>query len=215
MWLIFWSGREEEYHEHKQHVNAIPAEEITISIFLYAYPRELFQLLEATGATITEESSGIHRIDRVFHIPIRIIVIKNLRSENAPLRILAKDISEQDIRDFSTHVEHIMDKDDMENIESILEVSIAANRQLYNHIKEANDMGPVLQDFFKDEFAAARKQGEQQGEARGEKRGEQKATDNLIERLLRRGETPESISDFNDFPLADIHRVQRNMNMAK
>ena len=72
-------------------------------------------------------------------------------------------------------------------------------------------MGPALYDLFKDDLDAARKQGEVQGE----RRGEQIAQDNLIERLLRRGKTPESISDFNGFPLADIYRVQANMNTAK
>ena len=57
------------------------------------------------------------------------------------------------------------DKDDLQNIDAVLQVSVAANRDLYEEIRKEDDMCQALRDLMSDEI---------------EKELEQKETDTVI-----------------------------------
>lgn len=82
-------------------VNEIPSDEITISIFREAYPRELFKLLIAEGAEIENTAPGIYAMKNLRPFPAQIVVTKELDSKkHAGLKILSRNASEDDINAF-------------------------------------------------------------------------------------------------------------------
>lgn len=59
-------------------VDEIPADEISITMVRYGYPRELMKELNICGAMIVEETDGIYRVEGIFYIPTHIIVTSKL-----------------------------------------------------------------------------------------------------------------------------------------
>ncbi|MBR6229692.1 MAG: hypothetical protein IKQ97_08145 [Eubacterium sp.] len=151
------------YKSLGKHVNEIPAEDMTISIFRHRYPRKLIQMLKEAGADIVYEAPGIYRIDGIFYIPIRIIVTRQLGAEYAVLRILAKGITSKDIRSFNTQMDFLRGKDDQENIKAVLEVSTAVNEEAFHRAREVSDMGPGIYNLFREDIEKSKYEGETKG----------------------------------------------------
>ena len=155
------------YKSLPKRVNEIPAEEITVSIFRHTYPKKLIKDLRSAGAEIIEENPGIYKITGMFYIPIRIIVTSRLSDEYVALKILAKNIKKESVEKFLRNITEFDDKDDRENIESVLEISTSANKDVYSELKEANDMGAALRELMKDEIdhgiAMGREEGREEG----------------------------------------------------
>jgi hypothetical protein len=134
-------------------VDAIPADEITVSLFREERPDKMFESLRKIGATIEERFSGIYYVKGVIFFDTQIIVTKELDMEtHSSLRILSKNAQEDDARHFLEEVEMFNTQGDIENAEAILQVSISANKKLYKKLKEEFDMCQALQDLMKDEI---------------------------------------------------------------
>ena len=48
----------------------------------------------------------------------------------------------------------------------MLQISVVANRKLYDEIREEDNMNEVLRDFFKNELEEAEQKGREEGEKR-------------------------------------------------
>ena len=55
---------------------------------------------------------------------------------------------------------------DKENVDALLDISIAANSELYYRIREEHNMNEVTREFFKEEFEKAEQKGREEGEAK-------------------------------------------------
>jgi hypothetical protein len=64
-------------------------------------------------------------------------------------------------------------------------------------------MCEALREFFRPELEEAT--------ANGIKQGRQQTTQAVIERMLRKGKTPEEIHDLLDYPMKDIEQVAQEL----
>ncbi|MBR1816973.1 MAG: hypothetical protein IJ763_09770 [Lachnospiraceae bacterium] len=141
------------YKGNGKSVNEIPADDMSISIFRHSYPRELFKSLNELSTEIDEVYPGIYYVRGIINIPLQIVVTKRLeKGKFEALKILAPDADEDEVRKFISETEGLEDKDDKLNADAILQVSVSANRELYERIRSENAMCEALRDLMKDEI---------------------------------------------------------------
>ena len=138
-------------------VNERPINEMTASIFRHAYPRELFRTLQEEGAVVEKKYNGVYYITRVVNFPVQIIVTRELDKEvYAALRVLTPGADEQDVRDFIEQAQKNTDAGYRRNADAVFQVSVAANRDLYESLRKEPEMCDALRELMKDELLAER-----------------------------------------------------------
>ena len=140
------------YKSLGKHVNEIPADEITITIMREAYPRELFGILKKSDIEITEQYPGIYYLTGKVLFPTQIIVTKKLDDKHAGLKILSRNAKESDVRQFLSEAKLAKEPGDIQNVDAVLQVSVSANKKLYQKIRREENMCQALRDLMKDEI---------------------------------------------------------------
>ena len=139
------------------HVNEIPAEEITLTMIREAYPKELIRMLKDSGVMIDEKFPGIYYLSGSIIFDTQIIVTRELDSDkHASLKILSKNAREQDVRKFLEEAKLAKEPGDLQNIDAVLQVSVSANKDLYQEVRRDENMCQALKELMKDEIAEER-----------------------------------------------------------
>jgi len=125
------------YKSLGKHVNEIPAEDVTITVMRNSYPLKLEKLLKKKGIYFEEKYPGIYFITGNVMFDMQFIVTSRLGKEkHNVLRILRKNAERSDVEKFILEAKLAKDKDDLQNIDAVLQVSVAANRDLYEEIRK-------------------------------------------------------------------------------
>jgi hypothetical protein len=149
-------------------VNAVPAEELTVSMFRETYPRAMIAQLKKQGAAVEERFPGIYYVTGCMLFDTQIVVTGKLREEeHSSLRILSKDVKEADVRRFLSESEELVTPGDRNNIDAVLQVSVLANRDVYKKVKEDQIMCEALRELMKEEIDAEVEKGMEKGKAEG------------------------------------------------
>ena len=141
------------YKSLGKYADEIKIEEVTLSFIRDRYPRELFNRLKELGHDITRKYPGVYYVSNNLMLPVQFIVSKELKlEEHLSLKILSDKVTEQNARSFIKAASSLCEKDDRENADAILQVSVSANKTIYNRIKEEDTMCDALRDLMKDEI---------------------------------------------------------------
>ena len=136
-------------------VDQIPANELTISIFRESYPREMFEAMKNLGMEIKEYYPGIYYISgKQILFDTQIVVTKQLDKEtHRTLRVLSKHVREEDVRAFVKRAAKISEPGDRNNVDAVLQVSVSANKELYEAIRRCDKvMCEALRELMKEDF---------------------------------------------------------------
>ncbi len=136
-------------------VDLIPADELTISIFRESCPREMFKAMKKMGLEIEERYPGIYYISgKQALFDTQIIVTKQLEKEtHRTLRVLSKHVQEEDVRAFVEKAGKMTEPGDRNNIDAVLQVSVSANREIYEAIRRCDKiMCDALRELMKEDF---------------------------------------------------------------
>ena len=137
-------------------VNAIDARELTISLFRFSRPVNLIKTLQELGAVIEEKYSGVYYVNGIINIPVQIVVIGELeRDLYASLKILVNKADKETIKKFLSDTGNIKTKAERENIDALLQVSVSANREIYEEIRRESPMCEALRELMKDDIDKA------------------------------------------------------------
>ena len=79
-------------------VDAVPAGELTVSMFCDAYPRELFSKLEGQGLKTKEVHPGIFYVSGMASIPIQVVVSGRPGFDSVVLKALSTKAQKEDIQ---------------------------------------------------------------------------------------------------------------------
>jgi hypothetical protein len=172
-------------------VNAVPAEELTVSLFRETYPREMIRELKKQGAVVEKKFPGIYYVTGCAPFATQIVVTGQLApEEHSSLRILSRHAREEDIRHFLAESENLTAPGDLENRDAVLAVSIPANRAEYRkareedmHMNEAIEW--LCQDIIEEKVAAGKAEGKAAGLAEGKVAGKQDALLSSIKNLMK------------------------------
>ena len=188
------------YKGYGEYVDAVPINELTISIFREARPEKMFLTLQKYGHKIEERYPGIYYVTEHLPFPAQIIVTQELEPrEHRSLRILSNHAKKEDVEEFLKEVEKMNTPRERQNVEAVLQVSVKANDELYREIRRDANMCDALRELMKDdierEVSAARKLGESEGEAK------------IIINMNHSGMTPENIASITGKNLDEIRAI--------
>ena len=136
-------------------VDQIPANELTISIFRESYPREMFEAMKNLGLEIKERYPGIYYISgKQALFDTQVVVTKQLNREtHRTLRVLSKHVTEEDVRAFVEEAALISEPGDRNNVDAVLQVSVSANKEIYEAIRRCDKvMCEALRELMKEDF---------------------------------------------------------------
>ena len=139
------------------------------------------------------------------------MVINNLKKEHSSLRILSDKAEKEDVENFLQNAVKSNEQWERESIDAVLQVSVSANRELYEQIREETGMCQALRELMKDEFEDAEKRAEKRGEIRGERRGEKNGGIRkeaiIVKNMYNNGLTPEEISTMTNINLDRVKKI--------
>ncbi len=199
-----------------KHVNYIPLEDMTVSIFTNAFPRRMFEQLKKKGLVIAEMYSGIYYITGELLIPVQIVVISRLEAEkHSSLRILSDREKKEDVERFLEEAELLKSQSDRDNVDALLQASVMANFELYEEIRSENDMCEALRLLMKDEikdemdkmYSEGICKGRREGRRTGKIEGKLESIKSIMSKLSY---TAEQAMD-----LLEIPQSQRDMLMKR
>ena len=144
-------------------VNQIPAEELTVSIFRESFPQKMIAALRQSGMAIEERFQGIYYVSGQIPFRAQVVVTGQLAHTHHSLRILSKNADENDVRAFLEEAVCLSDPGDRDNISAVLEVSTAANIQLFEELRRRTGMCDALRELMKDDLAQAEIKGKLEG----------------------------------------------------
>ena len=145
------------YKSFGDHVNEIPAEDVTITIMRAEYPKDLFDVLESSGIHMEEKYPGIYYLTGRIQFETQIVVFSRLDKTHPAYRILRPGAAEEDIKQFLTVARLAVEPWEIQDIKALLEVSVASNRETYKKIKkEEQAVGEALQELMQEDIAKER-----------------------------------------------------------
>ena len=137
------------YKSYGKAVDAIKAGDITISIIREIRPVALFRYFKNRGWSISQPYSGIYYVDVVNWFPVQIVVTNELDWDiHGWLKALSPNLKKDDFRKLLDKRNHTTDKSDRELIDSILEVSFGANREIVEELIGDESMYETLMEIM-------------------------------------------------------------------
>ena len=186
-------------------VDEIPGNEITASIFRHIRPDGLFKALESLGAGIEKRHEGVYYVTGIISFPTQIVVTSELKPGTyAALRALAMGAEDQDARDLILQSQRNDDPGFRQNMDAVLQVSVAANRELYEQIRRNSTMCEALRELMKDEFDANSKQAYNAGVQSGIQTGIQANKQETAKKMIQNKITYDVIMDITDLSLEKL-----------
>ncbi len=141
------------YKSLGEKANEIDANELTLSFVRERFPSKLIGQLMALGYDIQEAFPGIYYISGNIMFPIQIVVSSKLETtEHLSLKVLSPDVDKNCAKAFVEKMSRLESQGDRENIDAVLQISVAANQGLYDEIKEEHKMCEALRELMKDEI---------------------------------------------------------------
>lgn len=128
------------YKAYGEKVDERTAEDITVSIVRERKPVGLFNYFEKHSIRVTNPYDGIYYILDSVLFPTQIIVTKELDQRNHIwLKALSDKMEKQDMKELLEQVNALSQKQEREFADSVLEVSVRANRQVADELRVGGD----------------------------------------------------------------------------
>ena len=139
-------------------VDEIPGNELTVTMARDVHPDGLFAKIVEGGGKVEEKYPGVYYVSGIFNTPSQILVTSELDPQlHASLRILTKRAKETDVENFLRMARKFTEPGDRQNADAILQLSVSANRSVYEDIKRRDPvMCEALRDLMKDEIQEER-----------------------------------------------------------
>ena len=193
----------------------IPMDEITVSLFRRAYPRELFQKLEQYNIKVTKHAEGIYYIEGFSAFPTQVVVMKQIDKRHAALRALGKSISDEEIIAFSEAIRDLTDPYDLRNARAVLNVAVAANEEKFQRIWRGTNMYEAVFSIFRENienvWQEGKREGRQEGRQEGRKEGAADAFSEVAERMIKEGMPGNQISAFTNLGRKEIDGIAQQL----
>ena len=137
------------YKSYGKTVDAIKTEDVTISIVRKAKPVGLFRYFKEYGCEIVEFGKGIYHIQGKAWFPTQIVVTGELdRVSHIWVKGLSDHLGKEDIREMLDKRNRMTEKEDRELADSVLEVSISANKEIVDELIGDESMYEALMEIM-------------------------------------------------------------------
>ena len=175
------------YKSDGKTVNEIPFGDVSVFIFCYAYPRKTFAILKEMGFIVSEAQPGIYCVEAALSLSVHVVIIPQLPEGYEELKILAPKAKKEDALKVLEDARKNDDPYYIEHIEAGLRVSMAANPELYEEIREESIMVDVFERIFAKELTEKKTEGRAEGRAEGRSEGRLEGALNMLFSLVNDG----------------------------
>ena len=148
------------YKASGEKVNAIKVDDISISLVRERKPRELLRYLEENHFQISNPYSGVYYIEKEGSLLTQIVVSGELDKESHQwLTALTSNMEYAQAQKLVFDMRALREKDDRENADSVFEVTLKENRQLFETLKKegTKSMCEALVELMRPELEEAKK----------------------------------------------------------
>lgn len=182
----------------------INEDDITTTIIREAKPERLFQYLSQKAFEISCFHKGLYRIHIGSLFPMQIIVTKELEGdEHVWLKSLSEKLQKEDVKLLLKRVSGLTGEFDQQMADSVLKVSIDANKQLIREMMEDESMYESLMELMEPRLLLRDKTKMEEGMQQG-----QKIT---AIRMLKSGKyTLDEITDISGLSLDEIQTLRKS-----
>ncbi len=177
------------YKSYGKTVDEIKADDITVSMIREARPDGLFQYFKENECPIASPYKGIYYVEGkakkgydLVLFPTQIVVTKELdQKAHIWLKSLSEKLEKDDIRQLLAGVNRLTETMDKELADSVLEVSIGANKQVVEELLGDDSMCQALMEIMEPVIQKEVQRRNQENIERGLKQGIQGAINVLRE----------------------------------
>ena len=196
------------YKSSGNEVNSIDISDITVTFVRKRKPVKLFDDLKRYNILFEQTSKGIYMIKWEFLCDVQILVTREMNpEEHIWLTSLSDHIEEKQARRLIKEVHTLTEKDDKEYADSVLQIAMERNKEIFDEIRSDELMCQALWDFFETEIEQEKRDSEICGERRGEQRGAYTKLISIIIKKIQRGKDILSISDALEEPVEVIRPI--------
>lgn len=141
------------YKAFREMVDERAADDITVSIIRDTKPEGLFRYFEEHNIRVTNSYAGIYYILDAVLFQTQIIVGKELELGNHTwIKALSDRVQKQEMKELLEKIGGLTQKFDRELADSVLEVSIKANRQVVEELRGDESMCQALLEIMEPEI---------------------------------------------------------------
>ena len=124
-------------------------DDITVSLLRETRPEGLFQYFSEHGYAVSNPCKGIYYIKGKNMFPVQIVATGELdKAEHAWLGALSGKLEKQDLTELLEKIRRLTGKNDRELADSVLEVSVGANRRIVEELKGDASMCQALMEIM-------------------------------------------------------------------
>ena len=188
------------YKANSPTADGIKADDITVSLVHEGMPVKLIRWFKDNDCVVTGQFPGIYYVTGTKALfPTQIIVSSKLGTEEHEwLKALTSKMSREIGERLVLSANMLSDKDDRENADSVIQLALAENLNLFKQLKEVPEVCEALNTLMKPELDAALSTGIAKGRAEGRAEGRTEGATELaaaIKRLSRGDTVDELLSD--------------------
>ena len=141
------------YKSYGRTTDAVKADDVTVSLVREAKPEGLFRYFKEHSYPVSNPYRGIYYIEGKVLFPTQIIVTKELEEESHIwLGALSERMKKQSMVNLLKSVDRLTEKADKEFADSVLEVSIRANRHVVDELRGDGSMCQALLEIMEPEI---------------------------------------------------------------
>lgn len=160
------------YKAYGNSVDERNADDITVSIVRETKPRELFKYFDEHGYSLTVQESGIYYIEGNTLFPTQIIITRELNEDtHAWLRALSGNLKKEEIRKLVSNMQNMTETADLEMADSVLEVSLTANKGVVQELIGDDNMYEALMEIMEPQLILRDEEKIKEGVQRGLQQG--------------------------------------------
>lgn len=130
------------YKSSGEKVDSIDSFDITVTFVRARRPRKLMKILRKKyGLIVEKRAKGIYTVEAPYLGGVQIVVSKELNPrEHIWLTSLDDQMREEDARKLLEEAGKLKDKDDREYADSVLQIAMVKNKDIFKNGKERDDM---------------------------------------------------------------------------
>ena len=180
------------YKSYGETVDERKEDDITVSLLRESKPEGLFRYFAEHGYSVSSPYKGIYYIKGKNMFPVQIVATGELdKTAHTWLGALSGKLEKQDMTELLEKIRRLKGKNDRELADSVLEVSIGANRQVVEELKGDVSMCQALMEIMEPQLLLR----DEEKINEGLQAGLQKGIQGTIDALRKFGHSDEEIRE--------------------
>lgn len=176
------------YKSYGKTLDEIKADDVTVTLIREAKPEGLFQNLRDRNFKLVRQYKGIYYVQGNVLFPVQIVVTGELNlKEHIWIGSLSQKMKKQDMQELFQRIQKLKSRIDQELADSVLQVSIEANRKMMEEWKGDDRMCQALFEIMEPEIRLIEKEREEAGWQKGLEKGMQEGMQQGMHQGMQQG----------------------------